>query len=158
MTLDFRDRMPVPPDGYVALAFGAAILGEWLRPLPLLPQAAILSPLSAIGAALGLAGLALEIAAARTLARAGASTRPNGAASTLVTSGIFRHSRNPFYLGLLLVVAGIMTAFSLDWGVIFLPLLWLALDRLVVPVEERRLDRAFGQAFHTYATQTRRWV
>lgn len=150
--------MPLPPDAYVALAVLAAVVGELFLPLSLLPAAAILGPLTAPALVLVFLGLWLEIAAARALTAAGASTRPNGAASALVTTGVFRHSRNPFYLGILLLVAGVMLALSLDWALLLLPLLWLALDLLVVPVEERRLEAAFGQDFRDYAVRTRRWL
>jgi protein-S-isoprenylcysteine O-methyltransferase Ste14 len=153
-----NDTMPLPPDAYVGMAAIGALCGEFLMPLDLLPGASLLGPLTYVGLALVGSGLALEVAAARALSRAGASTRPNGSATALVTTGVFRWSRNPFYLGILLLVAGAMLGFSLDWGVIFLALLWLALDRLVVPVEERRLERAFGQAYFTYAAATRRWL
>jgi protein-S-isoprenylcysteine O-methyltransferase Ste14 len=152
------DPMPLPPDAYVGIALVCAVIGEFALPLGLLPAASLVSPVTLIAAVLVVCGFAFEIAAARALAGGGASTRPNGPATALVTGGIFRRSRNPFYLGILLVVAGVMLAFSLDWGLLCVPLLWLALDRLVIPVEERRLERAFGQDYLTYAASTRRWL
>jgi protein-S-isoprenylcysteine O-methyltransferase Ste14 len=153
-----NDTMPIPADGFVAMAMAGAIVGEWLVPLTLLPTAGIFAPLTFIGLAAIAAGLALEIAAARALTAIGASTRPNGAATALVTGGVFRRSRNPFYLGMLLLVGGIMLALNLDWGMLTLPALWLALDRFVVPIEERRLESAFGPAFLAYTARTRRWL
>lgn len=150
--------MPIPADGYVVMALLGAIAGEWLFPLALLPATAFLSPMSLIGLVLVATGLSLEIVAAQQLTAADASTRPNGAATALVTTGIYRWSRNPFYIGILLLVAGVMMGFSLDWGVVFLPLLWLGLDRLVIPVEERRLEGAFGPDFRDYAANTKRWL
>jgi protein-S-isoprenylcysteine O-methyltransferase Ste14 len=152
------DTMPIPADGFVAMAMAGAIIGEWLAPLTLLPPADILAPLTLVGSAVIAAGLALEIAAARALTAVGASTRPNGAATALVTDGVFRRSRNPFYVGMLLLVGGIMLALSLDWGALALPGLWLALDRFVVPIEERRLEHTFGPAFAAYIASTRRWL
>ncbi|MHA6298090.1 hypothetical protein [Devosia sp. CAU 1758] len=51
-----------------------------------------------------------------------------------------------------------MIGFGLDWAVVLLPLLWLALDRFVIPVEERRIEHAFGQSYLDYAATTRRWL
>ena len=155
---DRADIMPLPPDAYVGIALVLAIAGEVLWPLGFLPPAAVLSPLTGVALVVAGLGLALEVSAAQALTMAGTSTRPNGAAGALVTWGVFHRSRNPFYLGLLMIVLGLMLAFSLDWGVVFLPLLWLGLDQLVVPVEERRLERAFGQDFRDYATRVRRWL
>lgn len=154
--------MPIPPDGYVILALVSAVLLEAVLPLPILPPAAWWGPLVPIALVPAMvpaiAGLALEIAAARALAGSGTSTRPNDAPAALVTGGVFRWSRNPFYWGILLLLAGVMIAASLDWGMIVLPFTWLALDRLVIPVEERRLERAFGQTYLDYTARTRRWI
>ena len=150
--------MLLPPDGSVVLLMVGAILLEWLRPLPMLPPAGWWGPLVPPALGLALAGLALELAAARALTNGGASTRPNDAPAALVTNGVFRWSRNPFYCGILLLMLGVMLAFSLDWGVVLMPLLFLALDRLVIPVEERRLESAFGQAYLDYSARTRRWL
>lgn len=150
--------MPIPPDGYVVLALAVAVLLEAVLPLPILPPAAWWGPLVPIALVPAIAGLALEIAAARALAGSGTSTRPNDVPAALVAGGVFRRSRNPFYCGILLLLAGIMIAASLDWGMIVLPFTWLALDRLVIPVEERRLERAFGQTYLDYTARTRRWI
>ena len=92
------------------------------------------------------------------MTRAGTSTRPDASPDALVTSGPFRFSRNPFYIGVLLMIGGLMLALSLDWLVVALPLLWVALDRLVVPREEERLAAAFDETWEPYAARTRRWL
>lgn len=152
------DTMRVPPDGYVAIALVAAILLELLVPLSLLPPASWTGPLLPVGLGIAVLGLGLEAWSARALGQRGATTRPNGEPTALVREGPFRWSRNPFYCGMLLLVIGMMLAASLDWGVVAVPLLWLALDRLVIPVEERRLERAFGVTYQTYQASTRRWL
>ncbi len=123
------------PDAFAALAILATLLGEWLLPLPILPPASVTGPATLIGALIAIAGLSLEIAAARALARANTPTRPNQPPTALVTSGPFAHSRNPFYAGILLLLTGLALTASLDWSVIFLPLVWLMLDRFVIPAE-----------------------
>ena len=60
-------------------------------------------------------------------------------------------------LGILLVLAGACLALSLEWALLGLPLLWLALDRRVVPHEEARLAQGFGDDWTRYAGATRRW-
>ena len=151
-------RQPLIPDAYAAIVMVAVLLLDFVLPLPLLPPAAWTSPLTGLGILLVLAGLALEIGAARALAAAGTTTRPNGAPQALVTAGPYRWSRNPFYCGLLLVLAGACLALSLEWALLGLPLLWLALDRRVVPHEEARLAQGFGDDWTRYAATTRRWL
>jgi protein-S-isoprenylcysteine O-methyltransferase Ste14 len=48
--------------------------------------------------------------------------------------------------------------FSLEWGILLTPILWLALDRLVVAREEAYLAAKFGESYREYLTQTRRWM
>lgn len=145
--LSTKDTMLFPPDGYVAVVVGVALLLEFTLPLKVLSQPSWFGVLTFIGLAFVIAGFALEMAAARQLVDNGAAVRPNDSPNILVTGGVFRWSRNPFYCGLVLVVAGAMIGFSLDWFILLVPLLWLALDRLVVPVEERRLTSFFGQGY-----------
>src|SRR5690606_4223083 len=97
-------------------------------PLPLLPAAGLAQPMTWVGAMVAAAGLAQEILAARELTRAETSTRPFAEPDALVTTGVFSASRNPFYCGIILLLAGIALALSLDWALLTLPLFWLALD------------------------------
>lgn len=150
--------MPLPPDAYAATAILLALLLEWLVPLAILPPFALLSLTTAIGLLIALAGFVLELAAANALARANTTTRPNAEPSALVTSGPFAHSRNPFYLGIILLLAGLALIASLDWAIVLVPLFALALDRLVIPAEEARLAAAFPEAWRAYAGRTGRWL
>jgi protein-S-isoprenylcysteine O-methyltransferase Ste14 len=146
-----------PPDAFAALAMALALLFEWLAPVQVLPAGSPVSVVSWVGVAVALAGLALEAMAARELAGQGTTTRAGEDARVLVTTGPFVRSRNPFYVGLLLVLAGVVVAFGLDWGLVTVPLVWLALDRIVVPREEAMLRERFA-AFEAYAARVRRWV
>jgi len=127
-------------------------------PLTLLPPASMSSGSSWTGAVLAVIGLVIEITVGRALTRAGAPTRPYARPIILVTDGPFRFSRNPFYLGLMLFFGGMLLMLSMDWLVVVMPLYWLALDRLVVPVEEQALAGAFGADWLAYAARVRRWL
>jgi protein-S-isoprenylcysteine O-methyltransferase Ste14 len=147
----------LPPDAFAALAIALALLLEWVLPLHMLPAAHPFSVVSWVGVAIAIAGFVLEAQAARELTRANTTTRAGATATTLVTTGPFGWSRNPFYVGLLLVLAGVVVAFSLDWGIVTVPLVWVALDRIVVPREEAMLCERFA-GFAEYAERVRRWV
>ena len=151
-------RQPLIPDAYAAMVIAGVLLLDFVVPLPLLPPAGLTAPFTWAGVVLALGGFALEIRAAQALTAAGTTTRANGTPRALVTSGPFAWSRNPFYIGLLLVLAGACLALSLEWALLGLPLLWLLLDRLVVPHEEARLAQGFGAEWFTYAGATRRWL
>jgi protein-S-isoprenylcysteine O-methyltransferase Ste14 len=78
--------------------------------------------------------------------------------SALVTSGIYRVTRNPMYLGMLLVLIawGAMLRHGLALGV--LPGFVLYLNRFQIAPEEAALTNLFGQPFRDYSQQVRRWL
>ncbi len=83
---------------------------------------------------------------------------PHQDPAALVQSGIFRRSRNPIYLGDLLILAGFCLFWGAWWGLLLVPLLfWILADRFIGP-EEARLQEKFGKAFEAYCARTRRWI
>lgn len=81
-----------------------------------------------------------------------------GKPRALVTDGPFRFSRNPMYLGFLLVLTG--AAFFVNrWCALLAPLaFWMASEFWYIPFEENALRVAFGKAYDEYALKTRRWL
>ena len=78
--------------------------------------------------------------------------------SALVTSGPFRVSRNPSYVGLTLLYVGIGLAAS-SVGMLVLAVVPVAvLNRWVIPLEEQRLSGEFGEAYERYCASVRRWI
>lgn len=103
-------------------------------------------------------GVLLALLAVDEMRRSTTTAMPHRTASTLVQGGVFRWSRNPIYLGDLLIYLG----FCLFWGAaicapLALALAWILTDRFIEP-EEQRLTEAFGQAFEDYRNRTRRWL
>lgn len=108
----------------------------------------------------GLVGLGISMAGVITFKHARTTSNPRkpADAAVLVTSGVYRLTRNPMYLGVLLVLIG--------WGMLLGNMLALICAFLFVPYinryqiqpEERQLEDKFGEAFTTYKTQVRRWL
>jgi protein-S-isoprenylcysteine O-methyltransferase Ste14 len=145
-------RIP-PPIVYLA-AFLAGLGLQRLAPLPFLPRPIALG----LGGALSACGFAVTLAAIPTMLRGHGTLNTSAASAALVTSGPYRFSRNPMYVGLTLLYAGLACAFSVVWA---LPLLILALldttMRVIAP-EERYLERNFGEAYRGYKARVRRWL
>lgn len=80
------------------------------------------------------------------------------AAAVIVTSGIYRFSRNPMYLGLLLVLIGWAVWLSHLMAFALLPLFVLYMNRFQIEPEERALSAKFGRSFTEYTRSVRRWV
>ncbi|MEZ5912904.1 MAG: isoprenylcysteine carboxylmethyltransferase family protein [Paracoccaceae bacterium] len=145
------DYPPVWLAGCLALAWVQA--GLLPATLPARPWFAL------IGAALIAVGLALMVAAAWEMRRHRTTIVPHRDADALVTTGVFALSRNPIYLGDLLVLAG----FCLRWGawpslVVLVPALAVVLRRRFIEPEEARLAARFGATFHSYKNAIRRWI
>jgi protein-S-isoprenylcysteine O-methyltransferase Ste14 len=106
-----------------------------------------------------IAGL-IAVAAFVTMARARTTINPFSPtrASHLVTAGVFRWSRNPLYLSLLMLLVGY--AIRIDsWQTWLAPLAFVAyVTRFQIIPEERYLQIKFGEAFDQYRTRTRRWI
>lgn len=111
-----------------------------------------------IGMVVGLAGLGL-IAAALGLFRT-SKTRPEPwqPASTLVSGGVYRFTRNPMYLGMTLLCLGIATAFSSLLGIIGALIAAIIIDRTVIRREEAYLLRRFGEDYIGYRKGVRKWL
>lgn len=107
-----------------------------------------------------LAGLGLMAAAAWTLFRAHTTVNPlrPERASRLVTGGVFAWSRNPIYLGDVLILLALALGFGNAVNFLLLPpFVWL-LGRCQIRPEERALQRLFGDEYRAYCARVRRWL
>lgn len=103
-------------------------------------------------------GAALFVAAIWEMGRARTTVIPHREASALVTSGVFRLSRNPIYLG---DVAFLLAAILWLDVPLALPLVWVFVRVITVRFiegEEARLRAGFGAAFDDWAARVRRWI
>lgn len=92
--------------------------------------------------------------------RAGTTVNPlkPGTASSLVVSGIYRRTRNPMYLGMLVILSGWAVGLSNALAFAFLPVFILYLNRFQILPEERALASRFGEEFTAYQSKVRRWL
>jgi len=103
-------------------------------------------------------GLIMMVLAVYEMRRARTTIIPHMEAAKLVQSGIFSRSRNPIYLGDVLVLAGLILRFDAVLALPLVPvLLWVLERRFVIP-EENRLRRKFRAEFARYCQKTRRWI
>ena len=79
-------------------------------------------------------------------------------ASSLVVSGIYRFTRNPMYLGMLLVLSGWAIFLSNALSFLFLPAYVVYMNRFQIGPEERALAAKFPQPFADYRSEVRRWL
>jgi protein-S-isoprenylcysteine O-methyltransferase Ste14 len=105
-------------------------------------------------------GLLVAVAGVVSFRRARTTVNPMkpDTASSLVTSGIYRFTRNPMYLGDALILLAVVVFFSNPLGLagVILFIAWMNL--LQIPAEERALRARFGEAYDAYRARVRRWL
>ena len=146
--------VPIPPPLIYLAFFLVGIALGWMFPLPFFESwsGQFVGGVIAF-ASLLIAGLGFkELRAART------TFRPDRPASSLVTAGVFNFSRNPLYVSLFLLYAGVSFVLQAWWAIILTPLLLAAMNRYVVAREERYLERRFGAQYSDYCKRVRRWL
>jgi protein-S-isoprenylcysteine O-methyltransferase Ste14 len=93
-----------------------------------------------------------------TMLRGHGTLNTAGPSAALVVSGPYAFSRNPMYLGLVLVYSGLACLFAVTWAIPIVLLLVLYTQLGVIAPEERYLDRAFGDSYRAYRSRVRRWL
>jgi len=149
---DHADVRVLPP----LLFLGSIALGvllQWFVALPLgLRGAARVAPGLAL-VALGAAAMAWTLAWMR---RTQQDPHPRTPSPELIVGGPFRLSRNPIYVGMALIQAGIGIALGYGWILLLLPPTLWWLRRGVIEPEEAYLERRFGGAYAAYRQSVRR--
>ena len=105
-------------------------------------------------------GLIIFISAVRSFREQKTTVNPlkPKQASSLVTSGIFRFSRNPMYLGMLIILLSISFKFNLLGGIIISLLFFIFITKFQIYPEEEAMNELFGDKFTQYSNTTRRWI
>ena len=115
---------------------------------------------SALSFVLILLGFGLLILAARSFKEHSTTINPIKieSASSLVTSGIFNYSRNPMYLGMVLILLGLSLKFNPIGGLILTALFIVFITRFQIKPEEKAMQKIFGEEFVNYINKVRRWL
>jgi protein-S-isoprenylcysteine O-methyltransferase Ste14 len=110
------------------------------------------------GVVILIAGLLMTLVARRALLRHGTNVNPLQPTTTLVTEGIFRRTRNPLYVGIIITQYAVALIFALDWLLLLILPNWVVLHFAVVTREERYLERKFGEAYRRYKARVPRYL
>ncbi|WP_314885069.1 isoprenylcysteine carboxylmethyltransferase family protein [Psychrobacter immobilis] len=115
---------------------------------------------TALAVGLGVMGLSLGIMGVTQFRIA--QTTPNPQAleqvSSLVTSGVYQYSRNPMYVGLVLILLGWAFYLSHFLAFVLLPIFILYTTRFQIQPEERMMAQKFGKIYQDYLNKVRRWI
>ena len=142
------------PPIWLAIAFIAmAALDRWL------PLAHVFTGGASLPAWLVMAaGLAVVLIAANGFRRARTGIVPFSESTSLVTSGIYRYTRNPMYLGMVLILAGLAIKLGSLSAWIPIPVFVIVIQRQFIRNEELFLSGIYGDEFLEYKRRVRRWI
>jgi protein-S-isoprenylcysteine O-methyltransferase Ste14 len=145
-----RVAAPFVYAGFIGLALLLHMVLALRAPLP--------GVMRAVGSAAVLGGLVLGILAVVRMRRAHTTISPHQPTTRLVTDGPFRFTRNPIYLGFLLIYLGFTLLAGTLWGVVLAPLVPAAVNYLIIGAEESYLHDKFTDQYAEYKSRVRKWI
>lgn len=144
-------RKLLPPHLYL-LALLTTVAGHWASATDTAVLPLLLGTLLAIG------GLAITVSQKQLFQSLQTNVDTFEAPDKLVQQGLYRHTRNPMYLGFALSLLGWAIAFPSVAGWLATAAFVLVSDRWYIPFEERAMQRRFGEPYSHYCATTPRWI
>jgi len=153
--LCLRNIIDFPPLWTVVVIVIAVVLSRYTVPLTLgLPVMVSLC----LGVMLCVFAFGVMIWCAYTLVSSSTPALPHNKAEVLVTHGPYQWSRNPIYLADIILLISFTFLYQSLWPLMFVPVLFLILQRRFVLPEEAMLQETFPEAFMSWEKNTRRWI
>ena len=121
-------------------------------------QKIITSPFNYSGIFVGLCGLALAASGVISFKKAGTSIKPFESSTILVTDGLYRYTRNPMYLGMVILLIGIASYLGNLTPYMVIPVFFLVIQECFIKHEEPFLENIFGRQYVDYKNNVRRWI
>jgi protein-S-isoprenylcysteine O-methyltransferase Ste14 len=147
-------RFP-PPFVYLGAVVLGGLLHGFVCPLPLdLP----LTLRIGLTVATALLGVALVAAAIGLFRRSGQDPKPWESTPEIISTGIYRFTRNPMYVGMALLQTSIAIGFANGWILALVPLVLVTIYTIAIRHEEAYLERKFGSTYLEYKRSARRWL
>lgn len=143
----------LPPLFTLILIVAMAALG-WLLPLLRLWQ----GPVRYVGVIPLAIGVVLNLVSAGMFKRSATTIKPFGDPSALVLGGFYRYTRNPMYLGFLLILLGVGLLLGNAASLLVLPLYVAFITHRYIRHEEQSMEARFGNEYRSYKARVRRWI
>lgn len=142
------------PPTYILLALITMIGLHFLVPISQI----IGPPWNLSGLLLISIGLMMNVIASNTFNKRQTTIKPYEEPTTLVTDGLFRLSRNPMYLGAVLLLTGVAISLGSLSPFMVVPVFFLLMNEIFIKKEEEILAKKAGEAYVAYKQQVRRWL
>jgi len=144
---------PQPPVYFLA-SLVLITLAHLLFPLYII----VIFPWTLLGIVLMIIGITLNLLADHLFKIHNTTVKAFRKSHALISDNVFRISRNPMYLGMVLILAGVSVLMGSvsPWGFVFLFL--FLIDRFYIQIEEKNLEEEFGATYQDYKNRVRRWI
>ena len=149
-----KAQVIVLPPLIVAAALALGLLFHFVWPIRFLPRPEALW----FGGVLIVVSICIGLGAASQLVKAKTALDVRKPTMEIVTGGVYRFSRNPIYLSMMLCVLGIAFCVDTLWILLFAVPLAVVLQKGVIEPEERYLEQKFGEKYLLYKATVRRWI
>lgn len=151
-----RAAVPIQPPLIFLVCLGFGLFLEYLFPLRIVTLSWV--PRIIVSGIFIIISVYLAISAFIALIKNKTPFDPARPTIVIVREGSFRFSRNPMYLSLLLLIAGIAVLICSLWLFITIPVLFILLEFFAVRPEENYLSQKFGKKYLDYKVNVRRWI
>jgi protein-S-isoprenylcysteine O-methyltransferase Ste14 len=153
-------ELKLPPPAVALASAGVMKLLSWLPGRAALADAATGASLHVLAPAIAAIGIGIALAGVVEFRRAHTTVNPHKPqnASRLVTTGIYRYTRNPMYLGIAVVLLAWAAWLGSAWSLPGIAMFAAYITRFQIAPEERALLRIFGAEFEEYRERVRRWL
>ena len=148
-----KSKKPIPPLYFFVLLLVSIGLGVYLPVLKI-----VYSPFTYVGAAPIAIGVVLNLWADSLFRKNKTTVKPHLKPSALMASGVFRVSRNPMYLGMVLILFGVSICVGTITALVSPVLFFLISERQFIPLEEGAMENVFGERYLEYKQRVRRWL
>ena len=144
----------IMPDGYFVILLSLTILSHFIAPI----ISIIFFPYNLTGIILIFFGILIALWSNSILIQKQTSIKPYETPSFFVEFGPFKYSRNPIYLGMVLILLGVDVLLGTLVTFIFPIIFIIIINKLFIPIEENNLHRKFGNKHLEYKKRVRKWI
>lgn len=148
------NRKPIMPPTYLLISIIAMLALHFVVPIAkVIPQ-----PIDFLGILFILAGLATNLWASSLYKKRNTTIKPFEQSTYFATEGLYRFSRHPMYLGMVVLLLGIALLLRSITPFLVIPIFaWLTTRNFINP-EEKAMEETFGDAYREYRQRVRRWL
>jgi protein-S-isoprenylcysteine O-methyltransferase Ste14 len=148
------DKFWKKPPNQVYMLATLMVLLHYLYPFEIL----ILYPFNLIGTPVAVGGLIMAIKAKKVFIQEELPLSPAGDPVKMLTTGLYRISRNPMYLGFVIMLIGILVILGSVTPIIGPLALYLIINSYYIPFEEKKMQESFAEDWKEYTQRVRRWI